>query len=54
MFYFGFEHLVLESLRYRLLRLEDAAVEIRLADERQCHRATELPILVFAFGGNLI
>ena len=47
------EHPVLESLRPLLLRLEDAAVEIRLADECQCHRATELPILVFAFGGYL-
>ena len=46
MFYFGFEHPVLESLRPHLLRLEDAAVEIRLTDERHLVAFATFTILV--------
>ena len=48
------EHPALESLRPLILRLEDAAVEIRLADERHICRSREFTILILALGGYLI
>ena len=39
----------MESLRSRLLRLEDAAVEIRLADERHLVAFATFTILVSRF-----